>query len=383
MAKLVELNVQSIAKVGIPVPVNVNFNLGLLEQEAEVQWAGLRLYLNRPCKKNILVSMTEIFSKGLFENTNYHRIKNLNLTRRMIPTINESDIVYSVHGSLSFLSERGEEDNHDDEKIVILPTYREKRNSNPIKIELQGITLNINKDTYKEGEEISIKYSLDNFKNIEINLIQESKVYCKCEDYKTCVYIKPDKDKRVTISSNSVKNPLSTGSISIELPNKLEPSQDWSWDDVTRSRILHLLKYTNNYYLEINATNNNDEIIKFQSPIIIVKEEEKKDDFFSPTVSEPLRRIISPDLISVVDKKIENNQTLFTLKNESKTNMEGVTVKLTGIKEMFFELPPLMIGKKSWKTGENITISIDETTSNIEYQVLIEDNNGIEIVKKI
>ena len=88
-------------------------------------------------------------------------------------------------------------------------------------------------------------------------------------------------------------------------------------------------------------------------------------------------------LREVVDKKIEGNKTNFKLKNNSKTDFEGVTIKLTGIKEMFFELPPIMIGKKSWKGNEEISISSDETSPNIEYQILVEDNNGIEISKKL
>ena len=157
MAKLVELESQTVAKVGIPVPVTVNYNLDLLENEVNVTWAGLRLYLHRPCKKNILVSISEVFTKGRFENTRYKRTKNLQLSRRMIPTINGNDILYNVHGSLTFVSERGEEDNYHNEKIVILPTYKEKRTSKPIKIELQGIILSIAKDTYKEEEQVDLK----------------------------------------------------------------------------------------------------------------------------------------------------------------------------------------------------------------------------------
>ena len=382
MVKLVELESQTVARLGLPVPVTVNYNLDLLENEVDVTWAGIRLYLHRPCKKNILVSISEVFTKGKFENTKYKRTKNLQLTRRMIPTLNGDDILYNLHGSLGFVSERGEEDNYDDEKIVILPTFREKRVAKPIKIELQGIILNIKKDIYKAEELIEIDYELDNFKNLEINLIYEAKVSCKCEDYKTCVYIKPDRDKKDIVKTELVKNPLSTGKITIKLPKELEPSQDFSWDDASKSKILHLLKYTNSYYLLVNATNSNDEVIKFQTPIIITKEHEEE-ELFTPSSNKPFKFIVSPDVIQVVEKKVEGNKTNFTLKNNSKNNLEGVTVKLTGIKEMFFELPPLMIGKKSWNSGENIIISIGETSPNIEYQILIEDNSGIEITKKL
>ncbi|NHI92199.1 MAG: hypothetical protein EAX96_06815 [Candidatus Lokiarchaeota archaeon] len=382
MAKLVELESQTVARIGIPVPVTVRYNLDLLENEINVTWAGLRIYLNRPCKKNILVSISEVFTNGKFETTKYKRTKNLQLTRRMIPTINNSDIIYTIHGSLAFKSERGEEDNYDDEKLIILPTFREKRTPKPIKIELQGIVLSIKKDTYKEEEEVEIDYQLENFKNLEINLVQESKVNCKCEDYKTCVYIKPDKDKIVTLKTEIIKNPLSTGKVTIKLPKGLDESQDYSWDDASKSKILHLLKYSNSYYLKVNAINSNDEIIKFQTPIVITKDQEEM-ELFTKSTKEPFKFISSPDLIKLIEKKVEGSKTYFTLKNTSKNNFEGVTVKLTGIKEMFFELPPLMIGKKVWNSGEDLVISIAETSSNIEYQVMIEDNNGIEIVKKI
>ena len=247
MGKLVELESQTVARLGIPVPITVNYNLDLLENEVNVTWAGLRLYLHRPCKKNILVSISEIFTNGKFENTSYKRTKNLQLSRRMIPTINGNDILYNIHGNLTFISDRGEEDNYDDEKIVILPTYKEKRVAKPIKIELQGIVLSIAKDMYKEEEQVEVDYQLDNFKNLEINLIQDAKVACKCEEYKTCVYIKPDRDKKVTLKTEVVKNPLSTGKVTLKLPKDLEPSQDFSWDDASKSKILHLLKYTNSY----------------------------------------------------------------------------------------------------------------------------------------
>ena len=68
MAKLVELQSTTVAKIGIPVPVIINFNLDVFENEVKVLWAGIRLYLNRPCKKNILVSKTDVFSNGTFEN---------------------------------------------------------------------------------------------------------------------------------------------------------------------------------------------------------------------------------------------------------------------------------------------------------------------------
>ena len=381
MAKLVELQSTTVAKLGIPVPVTINFNLDMFENDVKVLWAGIRLYLNRPCKKNILVSKTEIFSNGTFENGKYIRSKNVQMSRRMIPTIDQSDIVYNVHGNLTFLSERGEEDNFADEKLVILPTFREWKKINPIKMELQGITMNIMKDTFKEEDEIAIDYTLDNFKNLQINFIQFSKVNCRCEEAETCVHIKPEVvDKKVTISSNEIKNPLSTGKMTLKLPKGIAPTQDWAWDDVAKSKLLHVLKYTNNYYLEVNATNHNDEVIKFQTPITIIKEQEEM-DLFTPGEG-IVKKILTPETISI-EKKVEAEKTVFTIKNLTKKTMEGVTAKLTGIKEMFFELPPIMVGKKSWNPNEELKISSNETSSNIEYQVLIEDNSGIEITKKV
>ncbi len=382
MAKLVELEALSIAKLGIPVPVTIKYNLDVFEKDVTVIWAGIRLYLNRPCKKNILVSRTEIFSNGMFENGKYIRTKNLQMSRRMVPTIEKNDVLYQVHGNLTFLSERGEEDNFEDEKLIIFPTFSKWKKINPIKMELQGITIDIPKDTFKDEDEIPINYTLDNFKNLEINLIQSSKLNCRCEEAETCVHIKPEVvDKKNIISSNVIKDPLSTGKLTIKLPKAMSPSQDWAWDDVTRSKMLHVLKYTNNYYLEVIATNNNDEIIKFQTPVTIIKEQEEM-ELFSPGSKEVIKKILTPESISA-DKKVEGNKTIIHLKNLTKSTMEGVSIKLTGIKELFFELPPVMIGKKTWNPNEEIKISGNETAPNIEYQVLIEDNTGIEITKKI
>ncbi|TFF87873.1 MAG: hypothetical protein EU550_02415 [Promethearchaeota archaeon] len=383
MPKLIKIATKDIAYAGVPQEVTIIFNMGLLDEDTRISWAGIRLYSLRPCKKEILISKTNIFDSGLLEAGVYRRKKNLTISNRVVPTIVDRDITYFVRGSLTIKRKDGSEENFfDDKKIEILPTDKPEKKARPVSLQIKNIKVESDKDLYKEGEIIKLTYEVDDVEKLIIRLIKDFDISCSCPDYKKCIYIKP-KPSKVLLTKN-LKNPPSSDSIKLKIPNSLESSHSWKWIGSSKSYFEYSIGDKISYKIEILAINTKKEELNVQIPIIIIKE--PKEEIFMGEKekfgSKPFEKVFSPDKIHISQCEVKGNKINFKMKNKSNKDLEGVSITIKGIQETLFETPSWVVGKKNWKAGETIDVLYEGHTENIEnYQFLIETNSGIRVKK--
>ena len=152
MPKIITINTDRVAVAGVPQEILVTLDMSLLDTSANIEWAGVRLYSFRPCKKDILISKTDIFGGGILENGVYNRRVRLNLTRQVVPTIEDRDIKYFVRGGITLKENGKQEDFYDDKEILIMPEKEPSHESRPINLQIKDIKFKTDQDIYKKGE---------------------------------------------------------------------------------------------------------------------------------------------------------------------------------------------------------------------------------------
>jgi hypothetical protein len=237
MPKIITINTDRVAVAGVPQDILVTLDMSLLDTSAKIEWAGVRLYSLRPCKKDILISKTDVFGGGILENGVYNRRVRLNLTRQVVPTIEDRDIKYFVRGGITLKENGKQEDFYDDKEIIIMPEKEPRHESRPINLQIKDIKFKTDKDTYKKGEDVKIQFEGERIRKLDIQLVKDANIHCRCQDYNKCVYIKPKPSK--IVQSMQVKNPPSSDTINFKLPDNLEPSHSWKWIGASKSYFEH------------------------------------------------------------------------------------------------------------------------------------------------
>lgn len=385
---LVNLETEKYVKVGIPTTVSTTFNMNEIEEEnIDITWGGVRLYIKRPCDKELIISKNDIFYNGIFENTTYQRVRSVPISRRVVPSI-ESRISYFIRANLSLINSKSKDEEYffNDDTIVIQPAEEEPINPNPIDVKIKGITINILKDCFKPSEDIEIEYTLEKYRDLLVELFQDINVTCQCPEFwKQCVHNKNKPPIRKAILN--MKNPPKIGKLILKVPKDAEPSHNYLWETQVSLGVKQRIGDQNSWYLKIEATNFIGEKTQFTIPIYIIKGEIEEPDLF---VSRGEKRkalegkIITPNQIELINKAIDDNTIELSLKNNSNQDFEGVTIQITGIKSEFFEMSPVMLGKSKWDANQEIVIAFDKYNPDITtLQLKIEDNKQNTVSKNI
>ncbi|MBD3227061.1 MAG: hypothetical protein GF329_02650 [Candidatus Lokiarchaeota archaeon] len=383
MPKLIRISTSDFAYAGVPQEVSITFDMTLLDSKTNINWAGIRLYSSRPCKKEILVSKTNIFDSGTLESGVYQRNKSIKISNRVVPSIPDRDIKYFIRGSLTIKRKDGSEENFfDDQEIEILSTDKPDKEARPVTLQIKNIKVETDRDLYKEGETVKLNYEINNVKELIFKLIKEFDASCRCPDYKKCIYIKPKPPK--VLLTKKLRNPPSSDSIKLKLPPDLESSHSWKWIGSSKSYFEYSIGDKVSYNIEITAINISNEEVKVQIPIIIIKE--PKEEIFMDKKeklgTKPFQKVFPPKKIQISQCEVKGNKINFKMKNKSNKDLEGISITITGIQETLFETPSWVVGKEEWKAGETIDVLYEGHTQNIEnYQFLIETNSGIKIKK--
>ncbi|MHA1379863.1 MAG: hypothetical protein ACTSRG_15955 [Candidatus Helarchaeota archaeon] len=386
---LVNLKTEKIAKVGIPTSVSTTFNMNEIEEnEVDVTWGGVRLYIKRPCARELIISKNEIFYKGIFENGVYKRVRNIPISRRVVPSI-ESRISYFIRANVSLINKKtkNEEFFFSDDNIIIKPGEVEAIESHPIDVSIKGVKINIAKDCFEAGSEIELEYTLENYKDLRVELNQETNTICQCPEFwKRCVHNKTKPPVQKAVSE--IKNPPTNGKLVLEIPKDAEPSHNFLYETQVSLGVKHRIGDKNSWYLKIEGTNFSGEKTQFTVPISIIKSRTGETELFTPSVGEKSTvlngKIITSKEIELTNTAVDGNIIQLTLKNNSKFSFEGVTIQISGIKSEFFELPPIMEGKIKWEPNSEINIAYDKFSEDVtNFQLKIEDNNQITFTKNI
>lgn len=383
--ELTDLNNGSV-NVGDKLNIRTKFDF---DEDTTLKWSGIRLITNPPCLKELQINKEEIFSTGFFEAGKYIRDKAMLIKNNVVPTIKNRNLEYLIQLIL-----RKENPINPEDDLVVKKTQDIDINlkeakvqaikQNPVSLSISGLNINITKDVFKPGETIKINYSSQNLKEIEIRLLQKANLVCYCEAYgKTCRKVE---ELPPAIAGDVKTKNTEKGFLLLKVPEVAEPSHNYLWEPTEKE--YWGLKYGDysQWSLMIIGKKKPEfgrDIIRFEMPITIVAspidEEKEGIDLFAGGGGVPsLFDGVSSKFQKVYKvNSIESDMEKYTLKieNISKEDLEGVTVKLSGLQEGLFETAPILTGFNKWKKGEEKEI-IYETKQNISALIsIIEDNS--------
>jgi len=372
--------------IGEKLNVRTKFNF---EKDTDIFWSGIRLITNPPCLREIQVSKEEIFSKGHFESGEYIREKSFLIKSNVVPTIKNRKLIYSIK---LILRQPNPIDPEND--LIINKTQNIKikaRNSGlqakapkPISFSISGLNILLTKDVFKPGETIKIGYNSEELKQLEIRLLQNSNLICYCEAYgQNCRKVE---ELPPAIAGDVRTQNFEKDFLLLKVPEVAEPSQNFLWSPsekeqfgfrygaYTKWSLLFIGKKKPEYGLEP---------IKFEVPITIstgrISKEKVGVDLFSEAISgasslfEGISTFQKIYKVMSIDSDID--RYILRIKNISKENLKGVTVKVSGLQEGLFETAPSLTGFSFWAKGEEKEI-IYKTKQNVTALIsILEDNN--------
>lgn len=363
--KLSDLNNGSVF-VGDKLSIKTEYEF---EEDKDILWSGIRLITNPPCKKELQINKQEVFSKGHFEAGTYIRTRPILIKTNVVPTIEKRDLEYKVHLVL-----RQKSPLNPDEEITIKKTHEieirpqpaeEKKKPHPVSLSISGLEINLKKDVYKPGETIKINYSSDDLRQIEVRLLQSANLICHCQAYgKNCSQVQK---LPPAIAGDTKTNNTEEGYMLIKVPEVAEPSHDYLWSSSEKEEWGFRYGDYSRWSLKIvGKPRRNNKPIEFEVPITIARMKEDEEEelelfaarnerapgLFDELSSKFQKRFEVSSIESDIDKYILN------IKNISKKDLEGVTVKLTGLQKGLFETEPILTGFSKWQQGEEKQVEL-------------------------
>jgi hypothetical protein len=375
-----------IVYIGDKLNVNAQFNF---EEDAELLWTGIRLITSPPCLKELQVAKEEIFSKGHFEAGQYIREKSLLIKTNVIPTIENRDLKYN----LKLLVRQPNPINPEDD-LVINKSHEIEikarnfglpvKNPNPISFSISGLSILLNKDIFKPGETIKINFTSEELKHIEVRLLQNSNLVCYCEAYgQNCRKVE---ELPAAIAGDAKTTDIDKGFLLLKVPEIAEPSHNYLWSPSEKEMFGFRYGAYTKWSLSIIGKKKPEyglEPIKFDLPITIttgrISERKAGVDLFTEgttgasSLFDGISKFQKTYKVTSIDSDIENYR--LKIKNISKDDLNGVTVKVTGLQEGIFETAPYLTGFNTWKKDEEKEI-VYESKQNITALIsVLEDNS--------
>ncbi len=369
--------------IGDKLNIRTKFNF---DEPTSILWSGLRLITNPPCTKELQISKDEIFSKGNFEAGEYLRDKSLLIKGNVVPTIKKRNLSYTVQMILRkenpINPERNIEVKRDHEiEIKSKDLQSQPLKQNPISFSISGLNIDLSKDIYKPGETIKINYLSQDLKQLEIRLLQSANIVCYCEAYgHNCRQVE---ELPPAIAGDVKTFNTDEGFLLLKIPEIAEPSHNFLWEPTEKEYWgFRYGDYTKWSLLVLGKQKVGRDIIKFEVPITIVakpiiEEKEKTIDLFagggSPSLFEGVTSRFQK-VFKVVSIDSDLEKFILRIKNISDQDLNGVTIKVSGLQAGLFETAPILSGFNLWKKGEEKEI-LYETKQDITALVsLMEDN---------
>ena len=372
--------------IGDKFRINVKFTF---EEETDIFWSGVRLITNPPCAKELQVSKEEIFSKGNFEAGEYIREKSHLIKSNIVPTIKNRNLNYTLKLILRQPNPINPEDDlvisktHDVE-IKAKDSGLQTKSPKPISFSISGLNILLTKDIYKPGETIKISYSSEELRQIEVRLLQNSNLVCYCEAYgQNCSKVE---ELPPAIAGDARTQNFDKDFLLLKVPEVAEPTCNWLWSPSEKEQFgFRYGAYTKWSLLVIGKKKPEYglEPIKLEVPITIssgpISVEKVGVDFFSEgnagasSLFDGISRFQKTYKVLSIDSDIDKYK--LRIKNISKEDLQGVTVKITGLQEGLFETAPILKGFNTWKKGEEKEI-VYETKQNVTALIsILEDNS--------
>ncbi len=384
--ELTDLNNGSIF-IGDKLHIRTKFTF---EEEADIFWSGIRLITNPPCAKELQVSKEEIFCKGIFEAGEYIREKSLLIKTNIVPTIKNRNLNYILKLNLRQPNPINPEDDlvinksHDVE-IKARDSGIQTKTPKPISFSISGLNILLTKDIYKPGETIKIGYSSEELKQLEVRLLQNSNLVCYCEAYgQNCSKVE---ELPPAIAGDARTQNFDKDFLLLKVPEVAEPSHNYLWSPSEKEEFGFRYGAYTKWSLLIIGKKKPEyglEPIKFEVPVTIstgpISTEKVGVDLFTEgtaagasSLFDGISRFQKTYKVLSIDSDID--KYILRIKNTSKEDLKGVTIKITGLQEGLFETAPILKGFNTWKNGEEKEI-IYETKQNVTALIsVLEDNS--------
>ncbi|MFW9783671.1 MAG: hypothetical protein ACFFFB_15410, partial [Candidatus Heimdallarchaeota archaeon] len=365
------------------------------EEDTSILWAGIKLITQPPCVKELQISKEEIFSKGHFEAGEYTRERSLLIKTNVVPTIKNRNLEYELK-----LIVRQPHPTDPDDDLVINRTQKveirsrdsvaQRKQSNPISFSISGLNVLLSKDLFKPGETIKVSFSSDVLKHIEVRLLQKSNLVCFCDTYgQKCRKVE---ELPPAIAGDAKTSDIEKGFLLLKVPEIAEPSHNYLWEPTEKEYWGFKFGDYTQYSLLIIGKRKFEygrEPISFELPITIVSkptgDNKKEIDLFSGTPS------AAPTLFDGISSKFQKTYKVVSIdsdlekykvkiKNISKENLKGVTVRISGLQEGLFETAPNLTGFNIWKINEEKEV-IFRTKQDISALISILEDNSQKLIR--
>jgi hypothetical protein len=371
--------------IGDKLSVRTEFNF---DEDSSVEWSGLRLITRPPCLKELQIAKAEIFPRGEFEAGKYIRERSILIKNNVIPTIKKRNIEYTLQ---MILRQQNPIDPDDyilvkKEKEIEIKTKTSQIKpvkQNPVSFSISGLNVSLNKDVFKPGEAIKVNYKSENYKEIELRLLQTANIVCYCEAYgQNCRKVE---ELPPAIAGDVKTVNTENGFMLLKVPDIAEPTHNYLWEPTDKEYWgFRYGDYTKWSILVLGKPKTGRDMIKFEIPVTITSAPttklQKGDEFFAGEKSS------APSLFDGISSKfqktyklssIESDMEKYTIriKNISGEDLKGVTVKTSGLQEGLFETAPDLTGYNIWKKDEEKEITFDSKQNITALITIFEDNS--------
>jgi len=369
--ELSDLN-EGLVSIGEKLIIRSVYNF---EEETTILWSGVKLITNPPCQKRELqIASSEIFSMGTFEAGEYIRDKPILIKNNVVPTIKKRNLEYIIE---LVMRQTNPIDRNDDLiikrshniEIEIKNAKIESKKPNPVAFSISGLSVNITKDIFKPGETIKVNFKSENLKEIELRLLQKANLVCSCAQFgKNCTNI----DELPPAIAGDVKTGRTEeGFILLKVPEIAEPTHNYLWEPSEKEHWgVKYGDYTECSLLGIGRKRpefGRDQI-RFEVPLTILAKSTYQEgtpgvDLFARGVTGGMnifdgagdkfqKRFQLVSIDSETDAGTGMNIYKVRMKNISKEDLHGITVKLSGLQEGLFETSPELKGYNFWGKDE-------------------------------
>ncbi|MBY8984151.1 MAG: hypothetical protein KGD65_03710 [Candidatus Lokiarchaeota archaeon] len=384
--KLTDLN-KGIVFIGDKLTVKTQFKF---EDDTNVLWSGIRLITNPPCLKEVQVSKEEIFSKGYFEAGEYIREKSILIKSNVVPTIKNRDLKYFVKLILRQPNPINPEDDlvinkTQDIEIKAKNSGIQTKIPKPISFSISGLNILLSKDVFKPGETIKINFSSDELRELEIRLLQNANVVCHCEAYgQACSKVE---ELPPAIAGDARTTNLEKKFLLLKVPEIAEPSYNFVYSPSEKEQFGFKYGAYTQWSLRFIGKKKPEfgvEPIKFEVPITIksspIAEKKVELDLFAnegSDASSVFNGISSKfqKVYKVISIDSDIDKYRLTIKNISKKDLQGVTIKILGLQEGLFETSPFLTGFNTWAKDEEKEIEYEIKQDISALITILEDNS--------
>ena len=384
--ELTDLN-KGVVFIGDRLSVKTQFKF---EEDTRILWSGIRLITNPPCLKEVQVSKEEIFSKGYFEAGEYIREKSILIKSNVVPTIKNRDLNYLLKLILRQPNPVNPEDDlvinkSQDIEIKAKNSVYQTKIPKPISFSISGLNIMLSKDLYKPGETIKINFSSDELRELDVRLLQNANVVCYCEAYgQTCSKVE---ELPPAIAGDARTTNFQKEFLLLKVPEFAEPSYNFVYSPSEKEQFGFKYGAYTQWSLKFIGKKKPEfgsEPIKFEVPITIASapfsEKKVAVDLFAGEGSEAstLFNGISSKFQKVykvisIDSDIDKYR--LNIKNISKKDLKGVTIKILGLQEGLFETSPSLTGFNTWEIDEEKEIIYEIKQDITALITILEDNS--------